>query len=347
MRPKTRRRTPSDSTSFPLGSAYALFLAAAVGAAGAGMLAVTHAAGYRHVVVAVARFDGVWLPVCLAAQVVAYFGYVLAVRAVARVDGGPRLSFALTTRTVVAGFGVYAATHSSGGFMVDYWALRRSGLPRREAMARVLGLGALEYAVLAPAALVSALVLLFGGGGAHVQEAMTLPWLLVVPGFLAAAWLTSPSRAERLRNPSGSGRGREAFAHLVAGAATLRSIATRPLEYRAGLAGVALYWLGDIACLWAALQLFSANVAVPALIVAYATGYVVTRRSLPLGGAGLVEVLMTFALVWVGVPIAPAALGVIVYRVFNFWLPILPALAVLPTVKELRREFAEAERTAD
>ena len=56
---------------------------------------------------------------------------------------------------------------------------------------------------------------------------------------------------------------------------------------------------------------------------------------------------MTFALVWVGVPIAPAALGVVVYRVFNFWLPILPALAVLPTVKELRREFSEAERAAD
>src|SRR6266540_860053 len=170
MRAINRRRTPSDSTSIPLGSAYVLFLAAASGAAAAGTLAVTHVAGYRHVVGAVARFDGVWLPVCLAAQVVAYFGYVLAVRAVARVDGGPRLSFALTTRTVVAGFGVYAATHSSGGFTVDYWALRRSDLARREAMARVLGLGALEYAVLAPAALVSALVLLFSGGGGHAAR---------------------------------------------------------------------------------------------------------------------------------------------------------------------------------
>src|SRR6266542_747305 len=99
MRAINRRRTPSDSTSIPLGSAYVLFLAAASGAAAAGTLAVTHVAGYRHVVGAVARFDGVWLPVCLAAQVVAYFGYVLAVRAVARFDGGPRLSFALTTRT--------------------------------------------------------------------------------------------------------------------------------------------------------------------------------------------------------------------------------------------------------
>jgi len=306
------------------------------------MLATTHAAGYGHVESAVRRFDPVWLPVCLAGQVVAYFGYVLALRAVARMDGGPRLSFALTTRTVVAGFGVYAATHSSGGFAVDYWALRRSGLARREAMARVLGLGALEYAVLAPAALVSALVLFFGSGD-HVQDAMTLPWLLVLPGFAAAAWLTSPRRAERLADSAGGGLLREAFAHMVAGVVMLRAIATRPFEHATGLVGVTLYWLGDIGCLWAALRLFSVEVAVPALIVAYATGYVLTRRSLPLGGAGLVEVLMTFALVWIGVPLAPAALGVVVYRVFNFWLPIVPALAVLPTVRELRRDF-EAER---
>jgi uncharacterized membrane protein YbhN (UPF0104 family) len=340
-RPIDRRRIPSDNATVTLGSAYALFLAAAAGAAAAGMLAVTHAAGYGHVVGVVRRFDPVWLPVCLGGQVVAYLGYVLAVRAVAGMDGGPRLPFSLTARTVVAGFGVYAATHSSGGFAVDYWALRRFGLARREAIARVLGLGALEYAVLAPAALVSAVVLLLGSGN-HVQDAMTLPWLLVLPGFVAAAWLTSPKRAHRLADPASGGRARTAAAHLVAGAVTLRAIATRPREHAAGLAGVALYWLGDIACLWAALRLFSAEVAVPALILAYATGYVLTRRSLPLGGAGLVEVLMTFALAWVGVPLAAAALGVVVYRVFNFWLPIVPALAVLPTVKELRREYLDA-----
>ena len=39
---------------------------------------------------------------------------------------------------------------------------------------------------------------------------------------------------------------------------------------------------------------------------------------------------MTFALVWVGVPLAPALLGVVTYRAFNFWLPVIPALAALP-----------------
>jgi hypothetical protein len=38
-----------------------------------------------------------------------------------------------------------------------------------------------------------------------------------------------------------------------------------------------------------------------------------------------------------------ALLGVVVYRLFNLWLPILPAVAVLPAVNELRAELERAE----
>ena len=141
-----------------------------------------------------------WFAVCFGGQVVAYLGYVLAVRDIARVDGGPMLSFRLSMQSVVAGFGVFAATHAAGGFSVDYWTFRRSGLRRQDALARVLALGALEYAVLAPAAMICAVVLLFGTGG-HVQHAMTYPWLAVIPGFLAALWVSSPKRADRLSDP--------------------------------------------------------------------------------------------------------------------------------------------------
>src|SRR5262249_32662399 len=161
-----------------------------------------HAAGYQSVLRSLHRMHLPWLAACFAAQLTAYVGYVIAVWSMARLDDGPRLPFALTARTVVAGFGVYAATHSSGGFAVDYCALRRWALPRREAIRRVLGLGALEYAILAPAALISALVLIFEGGD-HVQDAMTFPWLLVIPGFVLAAWVTSPKRAARLSQAEG------------------------------------------------------------------------------------------------------------------------------------------------
>jgi uncharacterized membrane protein YbhN (UPF0104 family) len=303
---------------------------------------VADAAGLEQVERVTSRLDARWLVICLGGEVIGYIGYVLALRNVARVDGGPRLSFALTARTVVSGFGVYAVAHAAGGFTVDYWALRRAGLKREQAIARVAGLGVLEYAVLAPAALVCALVLLAGSGG-HVEKSMTIPWLAVIPGFAVAMWVSSPRRRARLAGPGRGGRVRGGLVHAVAGLVTLRALCRRPVQHLPGLLGVAFYWFGDIACLWAALRTFSVHVSTPALIVAYATGYVASRRSLPAGGAGIVEVLMTFALVWVGLPLAPALAGVLLYRLFNFWLSMVPALAFLPSVKQLRHAFEQAE----
>ena len=56
---------------------------------------------------------------------------------------------------------------------------------------------------------------------------------------------------------------------------------------------------------------------------------------------------MTFALVWVGVPLAPALLGVVTYRAFNFWLPVIPALAALPAVRRMRADFRRGEKAFD
>jgi uncharacterized membrane protein YbhN (UPF0104 family) len=342
----TRQRPRAIASALDLERRNVLILLVAWAIASAAAMGLADIAGYSRLVDAVRDVVPTWFAVCFGSQVVAYLGYVLAVRDVARVDGGPLLSFRLTMRTVVAGFGVFAATHAAGGFSVDYWTFRRAGLRRREALARVLALGALEYAVLAPAALISAVVLAFGVGD-HVRDAMIYPWLAVVPGLLAALWVSSPQRAERLSDPGDGGRLRQWFAHLVAGIVKLRILLSRPHLHGLGVAGVSLYWLGDIACLWAALKIYNANIATPDLILAYATGYVLTRRSLPAGGAGVVEVLMTFALVWVGVPIAPALLGVVTYRAFNFWLPVIPALAALPAVRRMRQDFRRGERAFD
>jgi uncharacterized membrane protein YbhN (UPF0104 family) len=285
-----------------------------------------------------------WLGLCLGGELLAYAGYVLAIRDTAKVDHGPTLTFGRSIQTVIAGFGVFAATRTSGGFAADYWVLRSAGEDRDGAVARVLALGALEYAILAPAALCSAIAILVDGE--NVSLTLTLPWLAVIPGAFAAVWVSSPKRATRYADARGGGRLRQAFAHAVAGLAILRSMfVAPPREHGLGLIGTAAYWAGDIACLWGALQVFgNPRLSLPALILGYATGYVLTRRSLPAGGAGIVEIALTFALHWVGFPFVRALLGVVVYRLFNLWLPILPALAVLPAVNELRRELEEAER---
>ena len=114
--PRARARAPQLPDPAVAG---ALALAAAMGLA--------DMAGYRALVDAVQDVVPTWFAVCFGGQVVAYLGYVLAVRDIARVDGGPLLSFRLSMRTVVAGFGVFAATHAAGGFAVDYWTLPALG----------------------------------------------------------------------------------------------------------------------------------------------------------------------------------------------------------------------------
>jgi uncharacterized membrane protein YbhN (UPF0104 family) len=321
----------------------AIVLAAAGATAGVALVLASEAGWPRVLRLVHARHSWAWLAVCLVGELVAYGGYVMAVRDNARVDDGSELDLGASVRTVVAGFGVFAATRSSGGFAVDYWAFRQAGAARREAVRRVLGLGFLEYAMLSVGALAASVLLFFRLDG-HASEKVTLPSLIVVPGLVVVLWLTSPKRAKRLSRPR-RGRLLGLFADSVAGAATVRHLLRSPREHGLGVFGIALYWAGDILCLWAALRLVNAPLPVAALVLGYTAGYVFTRRALPAGGAGVVEIALTFALVGMGLHFAPALLGVVVYRLFNFWLPIVPALTLVPAVRELRERFQRAERT--
>jgi uncharacterized membrane protein YbhN (UPF0104 family) len=103
---------------------------------------------------------------------------------------------------------------------------------------------------------------------------------------------------------------------------------------------MSVYWVADVAVLAACMAVFThGHPGGPALIVGYATGYVLTRRSLPLGGAGVVEAALPFALSWVGYPFATAVLAVVAYRTFNLWFAVVPAIAGL---RQLRRKQSPA-----
>jgi uncharacterized membrane protein YbhN (UPF0104 family) len=290
-----------------------------------------------------ARHAWAWLIVCLLGEVAAYAGYALTIRDMARVDDGGDMSLRVSAKVVVGGFGVFAATRGSGGFAVDYWAFRATGARRREAATRVLGLGFLEYAMLSIAALVASALLFFGLDG-RAGYATTLPSLIIVPIAGAALWATSPTRVRRLSRPR-SGAVRRRVANVVAGASYVRRLLASPREHGLGVVGNAIYWAGDIVCLCAALQCVgNDHIGLSALVLAYSGGYVLTRRSLPAGGAGFVELALTLALVGMGLDFVPALGGVIIYRLFNFWLPIVPALFLIPAIRDLRRRLRRAER---
>jgi len=123
-------------------------------------LALGSSAGWPHVLRVVNRpHSWAWLAVCAVGEVIAYGGYVLTLRDIARVDDGPEIDLAVSAKAVVGGFGVFAATRGSGGFAVDYWAFRQAGAGKRDAFTRVLSLGCLEYGVLCMVALAASAAL--------------------------------------------------------------------------------------------------------------------------------------------------------------------------------------------
>jgi uncharacterized membrane protein YbhN (UPF0104 family) len=312
------------------------FVALGVALAVGTTVAVAWAAGFGDVLHRLAHPHWMWILLAVAGQVVAYFGYMLAYREVARVERGPELGMMKLAAVVFTGFGVFVA---HGGFSADVVALRGTGISRREARVRVMGLGALEYVLLAPAVCASAIIIL-AHGSRTPNLGLTLPWAIAVPlGFVAAFWVLRYHR--RL---SGKGGWRGALAHALDAVAVVRNLLYRPFQHGHAFIGMGLYWVGEIFSLSAALHAFgSPRPAIAALIIGYATGYALTRRTLPLAGAGVVEALLPFALVWVGAGLAPAVLAVFVYRFFNLWLPLIPAVVGMRVLKQGHEEFAEPE----
>jgi uncharacterized membrane protein YbhN (UPF0104 family) len=305
------------------------------------LAALVWKAGWDHIVHAIAVDNFAWFALCAGGQLIAYVGYTIGLRATAQVDGGVELPFPAALAVVSVGFGPFFSANPSGGFSVDYVTLRQAGMGPRRAFRRVLGLSALEYAVLAPAVAVCALLLFFDVGGS-APPSVTLPWLAVVPGAVAAAWLTSPKRVKRFDAGKDAGRLRRGFAHAVASLAVLRALVVGWRRCGWAFLGAALYWAGDMLTFWAALQTFGIRLSAAALVVAYGTGWALSRRSLPFGGPGVVELMLAFVLTWFGVPFAPAAAGVVAYRLFNFWLALLPMAIVLPFTHRVERQIASS-----
>jgi uncharacterized membrane protein YbhN (UPF0104 family) len=285
-----------------------------------------------------------WFALCLGGMVLSYAGYVLAYRDAARVHGGPVLDLRRCLEVVVAGVGAMVAASGAGGLAVHYWAFTRAGSPPHEAVRRVLAINTLNWASLGLASAAAALILI-AGAGADVPLGATLPWAIGVPlCALAAAWVSSPRRRDRLTRTQGVSRPRQVLADAIGGVVLVRAIVCRPQRYVAGVVGFPIFWLGHLLCLYGGLRAFGGSIGPAELVLGYATGYVASALPLPAGGAGGIDAAMTFALTMVGVPLATALLGVFAYRLFTFWLPLVPALIIVPRLSRLHRELPGVAR---
>lgn len=239
-----------------------------------------------------------WIALLAGAQLLAYGAYTLSYRPLFG------LRYGEAARRACYGFSPLA---SRGGFYYDALA---AGRETGRYKARILSLA--ELLVLAP--VICGAAWYAWTAGLRIPPALTVPWALGVPaGSLVAAvivrWHTRLIRPVRYWLAALL----EEFISLTRG------------QWAVLLLGMVLYWSTEMASLYAALQLFGVAIGVPALIIGYSTGYVLTRRSLPAAYIWLPTVLMLFALHWVGVAYPSGLLATYSYLIVS----LVPPLAYL------------------
>lgn len=284
------------------------------------LLVMIELAGARAVGRPFEHLDGPWIGVVAAAELLTYPAYVLAYRSVAHLVGPTSLRISNLVHIVVAGFGAVAV---SGGFGVDKHALHALDADETAAQVRVGAMVTLEWAVLAPATWVVAIVLL--ATGSDVAGSLLWPWAVGVPCLIACAlWATAAERIEKLSQLRG--RRLALVARVLNGIDAVTTMARDPRRYAGAWVGIALYWTAEMCALYGALQAIGLDLGVERSILAYATGYLASRRSLPLGGAGLAEILLVYSLHELRQPLGPSVDAIMLYRAFNFLLTLIPAL---------------------
>lgn len=105
-------------------------------------------------------------------------------------------------------------------------------------------------------------------------------------------------------------------------ASRLRELARDPGLVTRAVLWAAANWLLDAASLWVFIAAFGYRTSVDGLLVAYGLANVMAAVPITPGGLGIFEGVLTPTLVGFGVPADIAVLGVVGYRLVNFWLPI-------------------------
>jgi hypothetical protein len=325
--PRLRWRSVSGNLIDRRGAALAAPILLAVGLNAAAVAGLADLAGFHAIYTSLIRIQWPWLCAGLAALAMSATGYYFAYRSIYTAESGYSLSRRQLTAVVAAGFG---GLFSTGGIRPDGLVLQANGASRREAMVRVTTLTGMEQGMLALygcAASIAWLSLDLPG----VPADFTLPWAIIpVPAFAAAFWLAPRYRPGLQGRPGWRAR----LSVWLDAVLLVRTLFARPVRHRGAIAGMALFWAGDVLAVWTALAAFGFLMNGAAFIVGYCTGMVCTRRIAPLAGAGTLVLILPLTIWAGGAPLATAITGVAAYRVLG-GLSLPPALASLPVLREI------------
>jgi uncharacterized membrane protein YbhN (UPF0104 family) len=285
-------------------------------------------AGFHAVYQVLAGVRWPWLGVSLGAFAAGVLAYCVAYSSLCRLHSVCPLPPGKLLAVVLAGFGAFLPR---GGAALDSVALRAAGAPRRDAAVQVTALLGLEQGVLALAGCGAAVAVL-ALGLARPPGAETVPWAVVpLPAGALAFWAAARYRGWARRQV----RTRPRLDVVAEGIHVVQETFGRSALRHPAAVAMAGFWAAEIVALWSALAAFDVRLGTAALVVAFATGLLLTRRTAPLGGAGLLTVTLVVALHWSGAPLAATVAGVFVYRLLSLWVPLPITLASLPRVRRL------------
>jgi hypothetical protein len=268
--------------------------AAAAGASAATILGMGLIAHLRSVVHALGDFHPGWIGVAVGAEILSLPGYALGYRTIVRRYGYRQLPLRVTVDMVLAGFGLFAVL---GGFSVDRLSLRGLGADPKGARDSILALGLTEIVTLAAVAFVTSIAFL--AGGSAVPGSMLWPWAISVPG--AGLVVTGLLVSARRRPQTFGVRVQHITTRGWLMMRILGDLARLPLAW----CGIGLYFVADITSLYAAIHAVGLRLGVGAVLIAYASGYLFSRRTLPLASAAFAEALLTFSVPALASRVAP------------------------------------------
>jgi len=288
--------------------------------------------GFQHTWNRLKGGDAWWIAVAVVLQVLSMISYIAIFQGVAVPRDSPitwRESYEITMAGLAA-TRLFAAG-GAGGVVLTAWALRRSGMARRDVAERMIALLVLLYGVYMIAMVVCGVGLYLGVfGGSHPFAITIVPAIfgaVVILVFLAIAFVPADYRPDLGTLTPGHRRVQLWVERVATSPAYLSGgihLAWRKLR-RPDLAmiGTVSWWGFNIAVLYAAFRAFGKAPPVAVLIQAYFVGLLANLLPLP-GGIGGVDGGMIGALVAFGVSGSLALIAVLVYRLFAFWLPTIP-----------------------
>ncbi len=315
-------------------------------------LVVPELTGARKDLYLLNRVNGYWMAAGLVLEALSLLCYGLLTRALLRPEGRPSLFtlFRIDMAAAAVAHVIPAGTLGSAG--IGYKLFTNEGISGADAGVMMAAKGIGSTVVLNVLLWLSLVVSipLAGFHPIYVTVAIVGALVLLAVGLLILGVTRGTDRASRIvdaigrRLPRGWG---DRFGQAVKDAsANFQSLARDRGVLRDSLLWASMNWILDAASLWCFIAAFGGLVNPVELFAAYGVANVAGALPVTPAGLGVVDSVTPLLLVSFGLTRNVATLGVLVWRLVNFWLPIPAGALAYASLKVPRGAGLRAMRQA-